>query len=103
MYALNVIDYGPLGFARAETRTIAAEFPYVAVIGTSEEIAGRTGGNFVLVAADRPLPTAAIRGLLGTRTTVLADPAGLRAFVGDTPLLTDDYAPVDQLLTPYPS
>ena len=97
-----MIDFGPLGFARAETRTIAAEFPYVGVIATPDEIAGRTGGNFVLVAADRPLPTAAIQGRLGTRTTVLADP-GVRAFVGDAPLLTDDYAPVDQLLTPYPS
>jgi hypothetical protein len=103
LYVVNVIDFGPLSFVRAETRTIADEFPYVAVIGTPDEIAGRTGGNFVLVAADRPLPTAAIQGRLGTRATLLADPAGVRAFVGDAPLLTDDYAPVDQLLTPYPS
>jgi hypothetical protein len=101
LYMVNVIDFGPLGFVRAETRTIADEFPYVAVIGTPDAIAGRTGGNFVLVAADRPLPTAAIQDRLGTRATLLADPAGVRAFVGDAPLLTDDYAPVDQLLTPY--
>ena len=27
----------------------------------------------------------------------------LTGFVGDAPVLTDDYAPVDQLLTPYTS
>jgi hypothetical protein len=34
---------------------------------------------------------------------VLADPVAVREFIGDAPLLTDDYAPVDQLLTPYSS
>ena len=29
--------------------------------------------------------------------------AELEAWVGDVPVLTDDFAPVDQLLTPYSS
>ena len=29
--------------------------------------------------------------------------ADLATWVGDAPILTDDYAPVDQLLTPYPT
>jgi hypothetical protein len=57
----------------------------------------------VLLGADRPLPATAIQARLGTRATVLADPDGLRDFVADAPLLTDDYAPVDQLLTPFAS
>jgi spermidine synthase len=103
LYAVNVIDFGPLAFARAETRTMAAEFPYVAVVATPEQLAGGAGGNFVLLGADRPLPATAIQARLGTRATVLADPDGLRDFVADAPLLTDDYAPVDQLLTPFAS
>jgi hypothetical protein len=31
----------------------------------------------------------------------VADGGELDAFIGDAPLLTDDFAPVDQLLTPY--
>jgi len=62
------------------------------------------GGNIVVVASDAPLPLDGIRqqltrlqspyGILGTEQEV-------RQFIGDAPLLTDDYAPVDQLLTPY--
>jgi hypothetical protein len=103
VYAVNVIDYGSLAFVRAESRTIAAEFGYVAVIATAEQLAGRAGGNFVLVAADRPLPSTAIQTRLGNRARILADPDAVQGFVGDAPVLTDDYAPVDQLLTPYAS
>ncbi|HEU4947508.1 MAG TPA: fused MFS/spermidine synthase [Kribbella sp.] len=103
LYAVNVIDFGSLAFVRAETRTIAEEFPHVAVVATTGELAGREGGNFVLLAADRPLPAPAIQARLASRAAVLTDPAGVRAFIGDAPLLTDDYAPVDQLLTPYAS
>ena len=101
LYLVNVIDFGPQSFAKAEIQTIAAEFPYVAVIGTPEKFAGDEGGNFVLVAADQPLPSSMIQSQLGQRGTALADAAAVSNFVGDAPLLTDDYAPVDQLLTPF--
>jgi len=103
IYTANIIDYGPQSFLKAEVRTVAAEFAHVGVIADPEELAGDTGGNFVLVASEQPLPSAAIRSRLGQRADLLDDPAAVRAFVGDAPLLTDDYAPVDQLLTPYPS
>ena len=69
-----------------------------AVIATTDEFAGRTGGNFVLVAADRPIDVAAIEAGVGPGMEVRDQ---LTDFVGDAPVLTDDYAPVDQLLTPY--
>ncbi|HET6297957.1 MAG TPA: fused MFS/spermidine synthase [Kribbella sp.] len=103
VYLVNVIDYGPQSFLKAEVRTIAAEFPHVAVISTAAALAGQSGGNFVLVASDRPIPASAIQGRLGNRASALTDPVAVRDFVGDAPLLTDDYAPVDQLLTPFPT
>jgi hypothetical protein len=105
LYVVNLIDFGPLGFARAEVRTIAAQFRYVAVLSRQNVLARtRAGGNLVVVASDAPLPLDGIRqqlarlqspyGILGTEQDV-------SDFIGDAPLLTDDYAPVDQLLTPY--
>jgi len=103
LYVANIIDFGSQSFLKAEIRTVAAEFPYVGVIADPSALAGRNGGNFVLVAADQPLPGAAIRQRYGDDNGYLDDPAAIKKYIGDAPLLTDDYAPVDQLLTPYPS
>ncbi|WBQ08625.1 fused MFS/spermidine synthase [Kribbella sp. CA-293567] len=103
LYLVNVIDFGPQDFLKAELRTIAAEFPHVGLIAKPTALTGEAGGNFVLLASDQPLPGAAIRQRLGSTAGYLDDPAGIERFVGDAPLLTDDYAPVDQLLTPFAS
>lgn len=100
MYLVNVIDFGPAAFAKAEIRTLAASFRYIAVIARQDQFAGQAGGNFVLLAADQPVDREAVRKLLGPGMELRDD---LTGFVGDAPLLTDDFAPVDQLLTPYPS
>ena len=66
-------------------------------------LAGDDGGNLVVVASDAPLDVAAVVERMGERDLAwdaLAG-AGLAAWVGDAPVLTDDHAPVDQLLTPY--
>jgi SAM-dependent methyltransferase len=103
VYALNVIDHGPLDFVRAEVATLRQVFEHVAVIAPADRIAGRTiGGNFILVASDEPIPTDRIQEvntMRGDDDTVLADPAGLDDFVGGARVLTDEFAPVDQLLT----
>jgi hypothetical protein len=102
VYAVNLIDYPPLRFARAEVATIAEVFPHVAVLARPAVLAGRSGGNLVVVAADRPLPVAALREQLAERAGelgVIAEPEQVAGFAGDAPTLTDDYAPVDQLLT----
>jgi hypothetical protein len=95
-----VIDHGQRDFLRAEIATIRDVFAHVAVI---ERADGR-GGNHVVIASDRPIPHDAIeaRNRARGRDDVLIRGAELDALVGDARVLTDDRAPVDQLLTPRP-
>jgi spermidine synthase len=107
VYVMNVIDYGQREFLRAEIATVAAAFDHVAVVGRGGAFGPTTasiGGNYVVVASDAPLPLEDIevnvrRG--GTDHEVLSGGA-LAAFVADARVLTDDFAPVDQLLQPRP-
>jgi spermidine synthase len=98
VYALNVIDHPPLAFARAETVTLGAVFDHVAVIAPPDYLSGADGGNFVLVASDEPLPVEELSRRAAARgeQVVAGD-----TFAGGAQVLTDDDAPVDQLLTPY--
>jgi len=103
VYALNVIDYPPGDFARAEIATVMSVFDHVAVIGTAGAVDMSVGGNYVILAAAQELPLTEIAGRLDQRGSLLQILAGdeLAQLVADSPVLTDDYAPVDQLLTPY--
>ncbi|GIF12198.1 fused MFS/spermidine synthase [Actinoplanes teichomyceticus] len=100
VYVQNVIDYPPDRFIRAELATVAAAFPHVALIAPEDALAGKVGSNFVIVASRSPLPLAA----LGARLTRVEEPVKLltgpelTSYVADAKVLTDDYAPVDQLL-----
>ncbi|MEX0658313.1 MAG: fused MFS/spermidine synthase [Egibacteraceae bacterium] len=102
VYMLNVIDYGPLHFARAEAATLAAVFEHVALVAPPERVAGAEGGNFVLLGADTPLDVAGLRAAIAAHDGQDEVVAGERYqdFAGQAPVLFDDYAPVDQLLTP---
>jgi spermidine synthase len=93
IYALNVIDGAGLAFLRAETATVASVFPNVVVILGEGAAAGRRG-NSVIVASDRPFDA----GRFDAETGRLVD--DIDEFVGDATVLTDDFAPVDQLLVP---
>jgi SAM-dependent methyltransferase len=93
VYALNVIDGARLSFLRAETATIAAVFDHVEVVLSAGAAAGRIG-NSVIVASDRPLDASRLQPDDGRLVDDLA------AFVGGATVLSDDFAPVDQLLTP---
>ena len=86
LYALNLIDRGPLAFARAQAATLAERFRHVAVLGPPD------GGNLVLLASDRPLPRVALRDGEVRREG--------RAFARGADVLTDAHAPVDQLHSP---
>lgn len=102
-YVMNLIDYPPLGFARAEAATAVTRFPYVAVIGGRRTIEGASGGNLVLVASETAIDRAAVEEAIAgwvepPETVVLADRAEVDAFIGKSVVLTDDFAPVDQLL-----
>lgn len=100
-YVQNVIDYPPLRFIRAEVATVAAEFAHVALVAPPAALAGTEGANFLIVASAAPLPLDALRARLATSAdepVTLLSGAALDEFVGAAPVLTDDFAPVDQLL-----
>jgi hypothetical protein len=103
-YALNVIDYPPSRFVRAEVATVQAVFDHVALVAPPAALAGEKGSNFVIIASDAPLPLAALRQRLAALPTLpepvtVLEGADLASFVGRGRVLTDDYAPVDQLLS----
>jgi hypothetical protein len=99
-----VIDNPPLRFARAELATLADGFAHVAVVAPPDRLAGRRGGNLVLVASDAPIAVAALEAAAGARgdDDRVAVGERLDRLVEDAPVLTDDFAPVDQWLTPTP-
>jgi spermidine synthase len=104
LYLVNVIDYPPSRFARAEVATIADVFSHVALLARPPVLRGVEGGNLVIVASDQPLATEEIAGQLSRRAPeldLLAEPTAAEAFIGNAQVLTDDFAPVDQLFTPY--
>lgn len=103
LYVMNLIDYPPLGFARAEVATLRGVFRHVALIAPRAQAAGEAGGNFVLVASDAPLDVdgiAAQNARRGGGDAILSTEAELDGFVGGATILTDDFAPVDQLISP---
>ena len=103
VYVANIIDFGPLDFARAAVATTADVFDHVALLADPAVLAGEGGGNLVVVASDAPLDVAAVVGRMDEREVgwEALDGADLDAWIGDARVLTDDFAPVDQLLTPY--
>ena len=103
VYVANLIDHPPLDFVRAELATLRAVFPHVALLARDAVLAGEDGGNVVVLASQQPLPLDAVGAALRDQdlTWQVASGERLDAFVGDAEVLTDDHAPVDQLLTPY--
>jgi hypothetical protein len=81
-------------------------FDHLVLATESDTLTGgeHAGGNVVLIASDAEVDVAGIRARLGGRGVPWDVISGeeLAAWIGNAPVLTDDYAPVDQLLTPYP-
>jgi len=100
VYVLNLIDFPPLHFARAEAATVAAVFDHVVLLAPPDYVAGGSGGNFVLVASDEPIDATALADRIRARDGAEIAVAGsaLEEFAADATILTDEYAPVDQLL-----
>jgi spermidine synthase len=103
VYLANIIDHGPLDFARAYVRTTAEVFNDVTLLAAPDVLESGGGGNLVIVASQGPLDVAAVLASIRERELRWSALTGaeLDAWVGSAPLLTDNYAPVDQLLTPY--
>ncbi|QZY30301.1 fused MFS/spermidine synthase [Nocardioides coralli] len=102
-YVANLIDHGPMSFARAELATLREVFGHLALAGRPEGLSGEDGGNLVAVASMAPLDVEAWAAALDERGTgwVVITGEALDAWIDDAPVLRDDYAPVDQLLTPW--
>ncbi|MFD4792916.1 fused MFS/spermidine synthase [Streptomyces anulatus] len=107
LYVANLIDHGELAFARAEVATLAETFEHVALLGKPADIgldptASTIGGNLVVVASGRPVDAPAIQEALDARDVgwKIATGDDLVSWTGDARVLTDDHAPVDQLLQP---
>ena len=102
-YVANLIDYPPLRFVRAEAATLTTVFSQVAVIADRRTVQGEGGGNLVLVASDAPVDRVGVESAIatwgeGATTAVLSVPDEVATFIGASVTLTDDFAPVDQLL-----
>jgi spermidine synthase len=99
LYALNIIDLRPLSLLRAEIATLLKVFRNLRMVTTAGEDGRPRGDNAILFASDSPLPLRqrepVAEGTVFERDELVRLAAGART-------LTDDYAPVDQLVTlPY--
>jgi spermidine synthase len=101
VYAMNVVDFRQLRFARSAARSLLEVFDHVALFVPESYLDGRSGGNFVFVASTQPFDTGAmlqaVRARGGVETVVEGDE--LARFAETGVILRDDYAPVDQMLT----
>jgi spermidine synthase len=100
-YVQNLIDGPALRFVRAETATLRQLFEHVAVITWNTTFDGSGGGNVVLVASHQPFDAAGLDEAVRSATAgahVLAGDEALDAFSAGAPILTDDFAPADQLI-----
>ena len=91
VYALNLIDGGELRFLGAELATLEAVFDDVVLVVNP----GQVFGNFVVAASPERLPLEALRRRARAAGKEVIDAAEL---TDGTPILTDDFAPVDQLI-----
>ncbi|MFC8194216.1 fused MFS/spermidine synthase [Streptomyces sp. NPDC057298] len=107
LYIANLIDHGEMAFARAEVATLGEIFEHVALVGRPADIgldpsAPAEGGNLVVLASDRPVDLRATQEELNARQPGWKTTTGddLSDWIDGARPLTDDYAPVDQLLQP---
>lgn len=94
VYVLNVIDGDQSSFAKAELATLADTFEHVTLVLPSDGVPRRRSVNQVLIASDEPITPPEIAEGDGRLVTG----SELHAFFGDARVLTDDFAPVDQLM-----
>jgi len=100
LYVMNLIDYPPHRFARAEAATVAAVFEHVLVVAPPSYLNGEAGGNFVLVGSKVPIdPTGVMAGAVArgaSEVTISGQEA--QDWIDGAAVLRDDFAPVDQLI-----
>lgn len=105
MYLANVIDKLEGGeFLKAYANALRQSFSYVAIFARGDGLLPFDRNTYVIVASDRPIDPANLATVTSTesslsRTTAMPVPR-LEAYLksGRALTLTDDFAPVDQLL-----
>ncbi len=107
LYVVNLIDGPRRDFLRAYVNTLRRTFAYVYVAPSISTWRESPRVTFVVIATDQPLDLAALRKVDGgdgdaLLARQLLDPATVDAILaeGRAVLLTDRYAPVDQMLAP---
>jgi len=107
VYLLNMIDGLRRDFLRAFVHTLRQSFRHVTVVPASAGWRDSPRMTYVLVASDAPLDLDALRAFAPDATESLVKSQGLSASETDALLaegravtLTDDYAPVEQMLAP---
>jgi spermidine synthase len=101
LYTINIIDRPEARFARAKAATLEQVFEHVAVFAPPGYFTGQSGGNYVLVGSNDPIDMERVTAATRARGGVEIGLTGpeLDRFVDGADPLTDDYAPVDQMLT----
>jgi spermidine synthase len=107
LYMVNIID-GPRGdFLRAYVYTIRQTFQHVYLAPTLESWRQAPRSTFVIIATDTPLDLAAFESIDARDGTAhlarrVLDEQEVDALLagGELVTLTDQYAPVDQMLAP---
>jgi hypothetical protein len=94
VYVMNLIDGGDSRLVRAAAATLAEAFDHVGLVLPADGVPSDRAVNQVLVASDAPLPD--VRPDPDDGEVLVGDES--RSFVGDAMVLTDDHAPVDQLI-----
>jgi hypothetical protein len=100
VYAMNLIDGPALRFVRAELVTVRTVWEHAAVVATPATLDGATGGNIVIVASHAPLALDPLASGTdgGGDAAVVSTPSELDRLAAGAAVLSDDFAPVDQLL-----
>lgn len=94
VYIANIIDGSEHRFLSAEAVTVQQALPYVAVIEGPGLVHGDSG-NSVLVASDQPFD---LHGVDADGGRIIIEPDDLADYLDGAQLLTDNFAPVDQLI-----
>ncbi len=100
IYTMNVIDYDDLEFVRSEAATLREVFSEVSLFAPPDYLTGANGGNYILVASQRPIDVETIESTIRLRGGGEVGISGmtLTSFIDDARVLTDDFAPIDQML-----
>jgi len=95
-YVMNMIDFYPFSLLRSEVRTLLTVFTNIRMIARAKHDGMPVGGNEVLIASNGSLPLVSSEPADGA---TVYNRAFLSLIFAKGVVLTDNYAPVEQLQT----